>query len=598
MNDPAKQAWISGIRIGLKPPTQLKPWQWAAKNVKIANSERASFFDPEQTPWWKAPMECAGDHEVREVVVIAPTGSGKSTMAEGMIPYIVAEDPGAMLYTSQTDADARFWAETRLMPALKSVESIRNLWPEDRHKSRKLEIIFPHMPLVLGGANMSNFQEKSVRWIYGDEVWKWAPGLLRECQARTHNRWNRKEFYVSQAGIGGRIDDDGKHEGGDDLWREWMKTDRASFGWRCDCGVEHAFGWDCIQFDNIERSKGVIDELATAKTARIYCNQCGKQYADDTLTRRKLSSSNMGNGKLGYIATNPHHVESIRGFHVDSLAIWWVPWWQEVLEYLTAKRLSTAGFTDNLRQWTQKRRASFWTDDMADSEVVVRRSSDYSKADFSHGQPIEGEAHRFATIDAGKDHFWIVIAAWRQGGFCRVLYEGYIPSDGVDETQLLELCDKYAVPRAKTLIDFGYDTDRMADLCVKHGWMGIKGEGNKSHFLHPTQSGKPIEKLYSMTKRHRARSGGVAKYIFTASNPIKDILSRLMSDGEQIELPSDLSKPFENHMQCERRSVERNAKTGQEKGVWIRPSGGANHLWDCMYYQVTAALVMRVFDSE
>ena len=57
MNDPAKQAWISGIRIGLKPPTQLKPWHWAAKNVKIANSERASFFDPEQTPWWKAPME-------------------------------------------------------------------------------------------------------------------------------------------------------------------------------------------------------------------------------------------------------------------------------------------------------------------------------------------------------------------------------------------------------------------------------------------------------------------------------------------------------------------------------------------------------------
>ena len=174
--------------VGWRPPTTLKTWEWARDNVKIANSERASFFDPEQTPWWKAPMECAGDHEVREVVVIAPTGSGKSTMAEGLIPYIVAEDPGAMLYTSQTDADARFWAETRLLPALKSVESIRNLWPEDRHKSRKLEIIFPHMPLVLGGANMSNFQEKSVRWIYGDEVWKWAPGLLRECQARTARR--------------------------------------------------------------------------------------------------------------------------------------------------------------------------------------------------------------------------------------------------------------------------------------------------------------------------------------------------------------------------------------------------------------------------
>jgi len=192
----------------------------------------------------------------------------------------------------------------------------------------------------------------------------------------------------------------------------------------------------------------------------------------------------------------------------------------------------------------------------------------------------------------------MVIAAWRQGGFCQVLWEGYIPSDGEDEKQLLAICDQYAVPRAKTLIDFGYDVDRMADLSVKHGWMGIRGDGNKAHFLHPTQSGKPVEKLYSMTKRHRARSGGIAKYIFVASNSIKDILARLLASGEQIELPGDLSKPFENHMQCERRIVERNSKTGQEKAQWIRPSGGANHLFDAMCYQVAAALVMRIFDSE
>jgi hypothetical protein len=85
------------------------------------------------------------------------------------------------------------------------------------------------MPLILGGANLSNFQEKSVRWLYGDEVWAWEPGLVREFQARHHNRWNRKEYLVSQGGIGGSVDENGAFEGGDELWREWMKTDRGEF---------------------------------------------------------------------------------------------------------------------------------------------------------------------------------------------------------------------------------------------------------------------------------------------------------------------------------------------------------------------------------
>ena len=76
-----------GFCLGWRPPTTLKPWEWAAENVKISNSERSSSFDPSQTPWWQTPMECAADSETREVVILAPTGSGKSTLAEALIPY-------------------------------------------------------------------------------------------------------------------------------------------------------------------------------------------------------------------------------------------------------------------------------------------------------------------------------------------------------------------------------------------------------------------------------------------------------------------------------------------------------------------------------
>jgi phage terminase large subunit GpA-like protein len=93
VNERAISELITGARQGFRPPTDLKPWEWAALNVKISNSERSTRFDPEQTPWWKAPLECAGDFDTRQVVIVAPTGSGKSTMAEALIPYVVSENP-------------------------------------------------------------------------------------------------------------------------------------------------------------------------------------------------------------------------------------------------------------------------------------------------------------------------------------------------------------------------------------------------------------------------------------------------------------------------------------------------------------------------
>jgi phage terminase large subunit GpA-like protein len=576
----------NAFRAAIRPPSRLLPWQWAAENVRVANSERSPKFDPGQTPWWKGPMECAADYETRQVVIVAPTGSGKSTLAEALIPYAVSENPGPFLYASQTDPDAKFWAETRLKPALRSCAPLAALWPKDRHASRKLEIIFPHMPLILGGANMSNFQEKSVRWLYGDEVWAWDAGLVREFLARHHNRWNRKIYLVSQGGV---IDGE--------FHLEWKKTDQAEFSWRCDCGDAQPFSFEWIKFDTITRDDGSIDDQATAETARMRCRGCAKEYPDDVQTRRRLASSNMDNGGMGYISTNPIGLRDMRGFHLDSLAVWWIPWSQEVLEFLEASRLAKQGVTDKLRQWKQKRRAQFWSDDMADSQILISRNG-FTKMEHEDGGPIEGEVRRFATIDAGGDHYWTAITSWKQGGNCRLLWEGYVPSDGHDETDLAAIVKRYRVPPPQTFIDIGYEQDRILDLCVKHGWTGIKGEGNKRFFLHKSAAGKPVEKLYSPIKRARAKSGGVARFIFLASNPVKDVLARILQAGDQIEIPADVSKPFENHMKCERRTVEKHPKTGEEKSVWIRPGSKANHLWDCMCYAVAAALAFRVFDDS
>jgi len=561
--------------------------EWARRNVKIQNSERASFFDPMQTPWLIAPLECASDHETRQVVLLAPTGSGKSTLAEGLIPYVVSEDPGNFLYASQTDPDAKFWAETRLQPSMKSCQQIAELWPKDRHKSRALEIIFPHMALILGGANLSNFQEKSCRWLYGDEVWAWKAGLLREFLARHHNRWNRKVFLVSQGG----------DEGGE-LDLEWLKTEQSSFGWKCEsCGNQHPFDFAHLKYDEIKTEKGELDEYATAETTRKACPSCQAEYEDNVMTRRRLAESNLENGSKGYIAKPEAKAQDgMRGFHVDSTAVWWIEWKTEVLAYLEAVRLVKAGNYEKMRQWTQKRRARAWNEEQVEEKVEVT-AGDFAKADHEDGKPIDNEAHRFMTIDVGGNHFWAIIQAWRNGGSSRILWEGYVPSVGGDEDGLRDLQIRYNVPNAHVLIDVGFESPRIYDLMAVHGWMGVKGVGTRESFPATLRDGKKIERLFSKTYRAKSTKGPLVPYVLMATNPLKDIAHRLITgEGAELELPADVSKVFIEHMQSESKATLHAPKNGLSR-VWVTKKR-ANHLWDCLVYQVGAAMIRRVFGDD
>ena len=577
---------FAAARSAIRPPSKLSPAEWAAKHVPIQNSERAAYFDIKQTPWWRRPMSAAGNNEVKEVVVLAPTGSGKSTMAEALLPWITSEDPGPFLYASQTDEDAKFWAESRLLPTLRACKPLKNLWPEDKSKSRKLEIIWPHMPMVLGGANMSNFQEKSVRWLYGDEVWKWGPGLVREFLARHHNRWNRRVFLVSQGGTTT-----------DELSQEWEKTDQAEFSWKCpECGTIQPYSRDQLKMDDVIED-GELNEQATADTARLCCGNCGHEFSDTVANRRMLASSAIDDPATdeGYVlkdGSKPLH--GYIGCHVHAFAIWWIPWAEYGVEYLAAMRQLKAGLAEKYRKLIQKRDAMPWEEDMAETKADLRVGG-YTGDDYAGGEPIDDEAERFFTMDVGKDHYWGAIRAWKHGGASRLLWEGYIPTDD----KILELQNEYNVPANRVFIDTGYESGRIYDLIVKHGWCGIRGD-QKQSFPHRLKRGnqtKVVERVYSTIKRTKAPSGGVARYVFISADRVKDVLHRLRhGQGADWEVPDDVSPAYRNQIDAEARRTFTNSKTGAETHRWVKVRR-ANHLFDAEVYNTAAALIFGMFDD-
>lgn len=563
------------FRRSIRPPTDLDVADWCSENVFIVGSERATKFDIAQFPWWRMPMEQMRNHDVQEVFCVMPTGSGKSTNAEALFCYITSEEPGNLLYASQANDKAKFWAESRLLPALKKCKSLDTLWPEDRHSSRKTEIIWPHMAMQFVGANMTNFQEVSVRYCYGDEFWRWDHGLIKEMLARHHERWNRKAFFVSQ---GGFTDTEGHAKclsGTEYVWK-----------WPCaGCGNFHEWSDRYLEYETV-KVDGKVDRQATIETAKLKCPTCGHPHEDTVKARRALANSSQ------YIQEKIGADPRIVYFHgVTRLSMWWVSYGEVLGRILDAKEELAAGRVEKWQQLRQKDFAEFWDRNYI-PEKKPMAIGEHTKAELN-AEPIPDEHCRHMTVDCGKGHFWHVVAAWDKHGKGKILSEGYIDS----EAKLVEIQNKAGLQAKHVFVDISWEGDKdekeILSVVERNGWTGIRGS-DRLEFDHREPSGRTISKPYSRWKATDTKDKKTLRYFFISSKRFKDDTDGMLNTG-QIEVPADVSENFKNHMNAEVR-----AETVDNKGnvtqFW-KTINRNNHLWDTLVYSVAVAYVRGVFKS-
>lgn len=574
---------IEIFQKAIAPPSDLLPAEWV-RCVPVENSERGKFLDPSQSRWMIQPLNRYADYETRHMTCIWPTGAGKSTFFEGIGCWIVRESPGSYLYASQTDATGEQWLETRFLKSLQNCREIDSLWPANaRNTVRKDAIIWPHMFQLFGGANISNFNEVSITFGCGDEVWAWKKGMVREFMGRHHSRENRKFTLVSQGGHVASEDGIGETS---ELHLEHDKGRLWDFGWRCPhCNEAHPFRFEQLRHDTIEG-----DDQASADTTVRVCPSCQSEFADTVANRRMLHDSLKEND--GYILVREKGLRGYESFHLDAGGIWWIPWGEDVLQKIEADRQFTLGDHTKLMQWTQKRRALGW--DMSKSAATTEiRLSDYSSMDYAAGKLIDGEQIRFATIDPGEDHFWLRIRSWTQGGDSKGLLAKYCGT----ESDLVETIAAYGVDPRCVWMDFGHDEERMAGICVKYGWRGLKGDGNRKQGWERViqtgpKRGQKETRLFGNQRYALSKERNKCEVWHVATTPLQYILQRLIDGkGAKWEVENDAPPTYPKHLRNER-LVTIN-KGGQRVEKWER--FGHQHLRDCEVYQLACALMANAF---
>jgi phage terminase large subunit GpA-like protein len=218
---------------------------------------------------------------------------------------------------------------------------------------------------ILGAHNRTNLQRRSIRWLIGDECWRWPQGHMAEAEARvTAFGWLGKCLFMSQAG-----------EEGDDTHRKYETTDQRDWTFACPrCALRQPFKWE-----NIEWSKSARDEHnnwdyeEVKRTTVLVCEGCGNHFEDNDRTRRELNATGR------FVATNPKAASENVGFHWNALTA--MGWGRLAELYLRAKAVSRQGDFSLLKQFYQKRLAIPWREFTEDYKLEIERTG-YRKGEL------------------------------------------------------------------------------------------------------------------------------------------------------------------------------------------------------------------------
>lgn len=582
-----------------RPPDARTRSQWVYDHVQPPNSARSKRLDVSVTPWLREPIDQSSDNRIKEMVVLMPTGGGKTTLIDGIIPHAITEDPGPILLTLQTDADAREYVEERLMPILRGVPQISHIMAAmDRHAIRRDSVMFPHLPLYMGGASLTHLQRKSCRWVLCDEVWRWKHGYVKEARARTHDRWNSRVLLASQGGWTHLETDAGTMQ--TELDEAWEASDKREWHFECPhCKTVQRFRLKALRYQTVERADGSLDEAAILQSARYAClGPCGTEFADHVQNRRALAMSGR------YIASNPSNMPGKAGWHCNALTLHYLAWGVIAVELAKAHRARKQGDEEMIRIFRQKRMAENYRKE-EERPMTALTLGDYAMADYLDGQIWEGEVMRCLLTDVQRDHFFVTARAWKADGSSRRLHCERVNT--VEQVRALQ--HRMKIEDRWCGMDSKYDTDFVYNTCAKYGWLALQGDQAKSFRFDPPRS-RAYYKFYSPARKVTGSAGRPCNMMFWSNLQIKRILERLRNGPRRIgdteettlvprwEVERDITQEFQGHLFSE---IEKDIISKVTKAItraFVRIGSRANHTWDTSAMEVVFALAAGVLRGE
>ena len=313
-----KCAPFSRCLANFSPPEDLTVDEWADKyRILPETSAEAGPWRTDRTPYLREPMRAFTDPKVQRIVMVASSQVGKSELELCIIGYIMAQDPGPILYIQPTEPDAEKFSRQRIAPMIRACPQLRGKVADPKARDSGNTIMQKFFPggslTVTGSLSPSALASMPIRYVIGDERDRWADSAGTEgdpwelAQARQITFYNRKSVEVSTPTIKGSSKiADSFEQGTQERWKH-----------KCpNCGEYSEICFETVKHTVHKRTVN-RKEIVDVEVEGHQCPICGFVFSQAEMRRQPAR----------WEADNPDAYENgCRSFWLTAFASPWVEW--------------------------------------------------------------------------------------------------------------------------------------------------------------------------------------------------------------------------------------------------------------------------------
>jgi len=610
----ALSLFTQAMREHLSPPPDLSVTQWAAQFRVLSPKDSAEPgpYRVERVPYALEPQDALGhDDGVEEVVLMWGAQTGKTTIANNWVGYLIDFRPGPLMVVQPTLDMAKRYSRQRLAPMIEESPVLRQKVAPSRSRDEANTTLLKEYPggfLAICGANSAaGLRSMPVRDIVFDETDAYPLDVDGEgdpislAQARQTTFAQRKTLKTSTPTVRdfSRVEE------------AFLQSDQRYYMVACPhCGEYQTLEWGAQKAWGLKWHK---DEAGNAlpDTAHYVCKHHGC-IIEEQDKAKMLACREFGGGAF-WQATNALSDRRIRGYHLNSLYSppGWLSWAQLVREWIAARAAQKKGDHSLMRAFVNTRLAETWEEAGSDrvslSELAARTT------DRPLGQVPDGALMLTQGVDVQPDRLERRVWGWGRDDRAwlvdmEVIYgDPNVPesAEGSPWGRLARACatplehvSGARLPIEATMVDSGgHNTQAVYHWCREQGqrhpaWnvMAIKGA---------SQAGKPPlsrPSLVDLNWRGKTLARGLKLWLI-GTDTIKHLLYgrlRISQPGAgYVDLPRCLVQSDEYEQLTAERLVTTYHK-GHARLTWVKPNGRRNEALDCMVYAWAAAVYLGI----
>ena len=148
---------LAKVLANMRPPADLTVTEWAEQNRRLSpeSSAEAGAWRVSRTPYLREPLDAFVDPKVRRLVLVSSSQVGKSEFENNLIAYIIAQDPGSILFIHPYSTDAKEYSRLRIAPMIRDCPALRRrvAAPKSRDSNNTvLQKVYPGGILTMCGS--------------------------------------------------------------------------------------------------------------------------------------------------------------------------------------------------------------------------------------------------------------------------------------------------------------------------------------------------------------------------------------------------------------------------------------------------------------